>query len=448
MLDFVITIIAFLVALGILVSVHEFGHFWVARRMGVKVLRFSVGFGKPLWSYQKTPESTEYALAAIPLGGYVKMLDEREGEVLPEERHLAFNTQHVSKRIAIVAAGPIFNFILAIFLYAIVAMVGISDVKPIVGEVTPDTIAARAGLQYEDQILAVNDKTVRTWTQARLALMEQALNEDVIRLDIQRNQQKKRVQLELQGQKLLKDNQDVIEKLGISAYLPKTLKPVVGGLLASYPAEKAGLQLGDLIIAVDDNAVTTWQEWADYVRARPEQLITLQVQRDGTIFNTQIRPIRKTEGEESFGLVGVQYQSPVLEQIQYPFFAAIHHAAVKTWDMSVLMLKMLAKLIVGDVSTKNISGPITIAEYAGKTASLDLRYYIDFIAIISISLGVLNLLPIPLLDGGHLLYYFVEAVRGKPVSERVQLIAQQFGIVILGMLMLLAFYNDINRLLQ
>lgn len=453
MLNFLFTVIAFLVALGILVSVHEFGHFWVARRMGVKVLRFSIGFGKPFLRYQANPQATEYALAAIPLGGYVKMLDEREGDVSPEERHLAFNNQHVAKRIAIVAAGPLFNFLLAIFLYSIVAMVGLTDYKPILGKVTDDSFAAKAGLLYEDKIVAVNNKPVQTWTQTRLALMDAALNNNIIEIEVDRGSVSKNVQLDLQGQKLLKDNQDIITKLGLRYYRP-TILPIVDEVIADMPAEHAGLQHGDLILAVDNQAMSSWGEWATYISKHPQQVLELKIKRGDTIVYRQITPAEKDVDGKKVGFVGVAVKTPVdkiksLEQkVQYPFFSAIHYSVIKTWDMSVLTLKMLGKLIVGEVSPKNISGPITIAEYAGKTASMDFRYYIDFIAIISISLGLLNLLPIPLLDGGHLLYYFVEIITGKEVPEKVQLFAQQIGIVILGMLMLLAFYNDINRLIQ
>ncbi len=440
------TIVAFIVALGILVSVHEFGHFWVARRLGVKVLRFSVGFGKPFWRYQANENSTEYVLAAIPLGGYVKMLDEREGEVAPEERHLAFNTQSVYKRIAIVAAGPIFNFLLAILLYFIVASLGINDFKPIIGELKQGSIAEKSGLQYEDKILSVNNKSVISWSQARVALIDEALDADQIQLEVERNKTALPITLDLDGQKLLKDNQDVVDSLGINIYMPKSLKPQVGELVKGMPAEQAGLKIGDLVLSVDGQPINSWKEWVEYVQERPNQAIAIQIQRQASQLDLTIKPNEKKVESGTIGFVGMGVQSPVKQLVQYPFVDAIQYSVAKTWDMSVLLLKMIGKLIVGDVSHKNISGPLSIAEYAGKTASINYKYYIDFIAVISISLGVLNLLPIPMLDGGHLAYFATEIVTGKQPSEKVQLILQQFGMIILVMIMVLAFTNDITRL--
>lgn len=451
---FIVSVIAFLIALGILVTVHEYGHFWVARKCGVKVLRFSVGFGKPLYSYQRTPDSTEYVLASIPLGGYVKMLDEREAEVNPEERHLAFNQKSVWSRIAVVSAGPIANFLLAIVFFSLVFIVGIVGIKPIVGEVSPDSVAARAGLAKHDEIVKVLDTPVETWQQARLAILDQLVEQDKFTVTVRSSTaglQDKR--LDFSQSRILEQDGDVIENLGVRPWWPE-VQPEVAKVVAGSAAEAAGILVGDRIIAVNNQPITSISQWREVVAAHPEQEIVFDIVRDSKTFQLPITPKSQTENGKRFGFVGIGPVSPADQVehmrvlVQYSFVEALWRGTVKAWDMSVLTVRMIGKLITGNASVKNVSGPITIAEYAGRSANLGLSFYLNLIAIFSISLAVLNLLPIPLLDGGHLLYYLVELVKGSPVSEHVEAIGQRVGFAMLGCLMLLAFYNDITRLLS
>ena len=451
---FIVSIFSFLVALGILVTVHEYGHFWVARKLGVKVLRFSIGFGKPLFRFQRNPESTEYVLAAIPLGGYVKMLDERESEVRAEEQHLAFNTQPVWSRIAIVFAGPAANFILAIILFALVFIIGIPGIKPIVGEIEPGSVAAAAGLQTQDEILKVVDEPVKTWQQTRLAILDELVAGSkfliTVRDVVGQEQQK---WLNLEQSKLLKQDGDVLENIGIKPWWPD-VQPEVVKLVADGAAERAGIIVGDRIIAVNDVQIKSINQWREIVASHPDQKITFDVVRGTEILRLEITPIAKEQDGKMIGYVGIGPSAPVdtIDSmrviVQYSPFQAISEGAFKTWDMSLLTIKMIGKLVTGKASVKNVSGPITIAEYAGRSASLGISFYFNLIAIFSISLAVLNLLPVPLLDGGHLLYYVIELVKGSPVSEYIEAIGQRIGFAMLGGLMLLAFYNDITRLLS
>ncbi len=454
MSQILISLIAFIVALGILVAVHEFGHFWVARKLGVKVLRFSVGFGKPIWSYRHSDDSTEYAVAAIPLGGYVKMLDEREGEVKPEERHMAFNTQPVGSRIAIVLAGPVFNFLLAIVLYSLVFALGITGIKPVVGEVAAGSPAEQAGFKSEETITMVQNKPVRTWQEVRLGVLDAAIEDNTISFEVLTpggSEQRRLIQLA--GIQLLKEQGDIIQKLGLQMWRP-VLEPVIDKVVAGSAAEKYGLQPGDRILTANGQQISAWSEWVALAREHPLEKIELQLQRDDRLLTTVIVPDSKEENGKAIGFVGVSVKPPVDEPkdmrvlVQYSMLDSMWRGLTKSIDMTLLTFRMIGELIVGNASPRNISGPITIAEYAGKSASIDLSYFIDFVAIISISLAVLNILPIPLLDGGHLLYYLIEIIKGSPVSEKVQLVGQNIGIFILVCLMSLAFYNDITRLFQ
>lgn len=453
MSQFFISLLAFVVALGILVTVHEFGHFWVARKLGVKVLRFSIGFGKPLLRYRRKNDPTEYIVSALPLGGYVKMLDEREGEVKPEEKHLAFNNQSVWSRIAIVSAGPLFNVLLAIVVYTAVFCIGITGIKPVIGGVAENSFAEQAGFQAGDEIVAVDSRAVRTWQEVRLAALETVIDEDRVDISVVTAGGETRSKtVQLHGKKILKDQGDIIEMLGFQLWEPK-IEPVISEVIAGGAAEKAGLVAGDKILAADGEKIESWRQWAQYVRQRPGQSIDLQVLRNGATRELTVVPESKPSEEGTIGVVGaaVNIQNDLYSEhrvmVRYNPVVALGKGLQKTWDMTLLTFRMIGELITGSASVRNVSGPITIAEYAGKTASIGLSYFLDLLAIISVSLAVLNILPIPLLDGGHLLYFVIEIIKGSPVSERVQLIGQNIGIIILGCLMTLAFYNDIARLL-
>ena len=449
----VYSILSFVIALGILIAFHEFGHFWVARRLGVKVLRFSIGFGKPLWSTKRGPDQTEYSLSALPLGGYVKMLDEREGEVAQEELHRAFNRQPLGTRFAIVAAGPVFNFLLAAALYWAIFVAGIPGLKAIVGDVAPDSRAAQAGLQTGDHIVAVNGKDTKTLEAFRLALLNGVLDAEHLRLRVEGGDGSLReVDLDLTGIDADEVQNGVLQQVGLSPQRPK-IDPIIGRLESGGAAADVGLQVGDRIVALNGEAVDDWMTLAKRVREHPGESISLTVMRDGERRQFQLTPARvKTEAGE-IGRIGAAPQVPenlperYLAEEKYSVFGAVPAALGKTWDMSKLTLEMLWKMLVGQASLENISGPISIAQFAGQSAQVGLVPFLSFLAIVSISLGVLNLLPVPVLDGGHLMYYVIEFVKGSPLSEQAQMAGQKVGLALLLSLMLLAFYNDISRLL-
>lgn len=451
----VVSAIAFLIALGVLISIHEFGHFWVARRVGIKVLRYSVGFGKALIKRRGKIDDTEFVLAAIPLGGYVKMLDEREAPVPPADRHRAFNQKPLWARSAVVIAGPLANFLLAIVAYWIVMMIGISGVAPLIGEPEKDSAASRSGFLYEDRIVAVDGHETPTWTDARIALLESSLNADAP-LDIEVEQadgQRVVRQLPVTQQQMLKSDGDAVANLGFRSWWPE-VEPIIGQVIEGGAADAAGLQAGDRVVQINDQTLDTWRDLVEIIQPSANVALNLVVERDGETISLVLTPAAVQAGDATVGRIGVmETQSEALSSksrvvVKHPPLAALGKAVEKTWDMSILTIRMLGKLLVGQASLDNISGPISIAQYAGQSASIGIDHYINFIALISISLAVLNLLPIPMLDGGHLLYFAAEAIRGKPLSERVQIWGQQVGIAMLGGLMFLAFYNDIWRLSQ
>ncbi len=448
MLDFVWSIGGFLVAIGVLVAFHEFGHYWVARRCGVKVLRYSLGFGKPIYT-RRAKDGVEWVVSALPLGGYVKMLDEREGEVLASERHMAFNNQSIAKRSMIVAAGPVFNFMLAILFYWIVFIMGVEGIKPILAEPSAASVAGKAGLQKGDQVLRIDGKSVSTWNTLRTELLGNALEGRSLPIEVKSKDGTTRdLQIDLSHVRV--DPEFLFADLGFETYqpdVPPKLESVVGG----DPADQAGLKAGDLLLSFNGTPIASWQQWATWLRAHPGEVVKLQLQRNGA---TMERNVIIGRNEQGLGKIGARVAVPpqlwqdLRAEDRLDPVAAVPAAIRYTGQMSLLTLKMLWRMVLGDVSVKNVSGPIQIAEAAGITAQIGFVPFLMFMAIVSVSLGVLNLLPVPLLDGGHLLYYAVEAVKGSPLSERALEMGQRVGLTFLVALMGLAFYNDITRLLN
>jgi len=447
------SVLWFIVAIGVLVTVHEFGHFWVARRLGVKVLRFSIGFGRALWARRAGPDQTEYVIAAIPLGGYVKMLDENEGEVAEHERHRAFNCQPLWKRIAVVVAGPAFNFLFAIFAYWLTFIIGIGGLKPVIAEVDADGIASAAGLRAGQHIVGVDGHETRTWQTVVESIIGATLDGDELRLEIEEPGVPARsVELDLNGLGVDEFARGrLFESLGLTPRRP-VIPPLIGQVEAGGPADRAGLQGGDRVLRVDGEAIRSWREFVEAIRAHPEDAIDVQVERGGTNVDLVVRPMTVESEGASFGRIGAGVVEPdddfedYYATVRYAPWTAFYKAVVKTWDMSALTLRMLWKMLTLEISVKHLSGPISIAQYAGFSAEIGITRFLDFLAIVSISLGILNLLPIPILDGGHLLYYLIESIIGRPVSEEAQFLGQRLGIAMLVCLMGLAFYNDLARI--
>ncbi|MDY7218709.1 RIP metalloprotease RseP [Denitrificimonas sp. JX-1] len=440
-----------LVTLGILVTIHEYGHFWVARRCGVKVLRFSIGFGTPLVRWNDR-HGTEFVLAMIPLGGYVKMLDERETQVSPAEQSQAFNRKTVGQRIAIVAAGPVANFALAFVLFWLLAMLGNQAVKPVVGSVVPDSLAHNAGLQSGQEILAVDGEAVTGWADVNLRLIQRVGDSGSLRVDVQTpgNTAASHYTLPLQDWLHGADAPDPIRELGVIPWRPQA-DPVVAQLDPEGPAQYAGIQLQDKIVALDQHPVSDWQEVVNYVQARPKAAVLFTVERAGQLKDISVILTAQDnyQGQRGYlgvGVAGGQWPEHMLREVRFGPLGAVVEGAQQTWTMSVLTLSSIKKMLFGQLSVKNLSGPISIAKVAGASAESGLRSFLGFMAYLSISLGVLNLLPIPVLDGGHLLFYLVELVRGRPLSERVQGYGMQIGIALVLCVMLLAVFNDLARL--
>ncbi len=448
------TIASFLVTVGLLVVVHEWGHYAVARLSGVKILRFSVGFGRPLWIRRLGPDRTEWVIAAFPLGGYVKMLDSREVDVAPAERHRAFDLQPVGKRIAVVLAGPAANFLAAFLLYWALFVTGLPGVKPIVGEPPRATAAAAAGLAGGDTIRAVGSEPTATWTDVRWLLLQEAVRGGAVALEIE-GERGERSTRSLDLSSLSKDDldRDFLQKLGLKSYTPQ-VAATLGRVVPGGAGDRAGLRDGDRIVAIGGVPMATWGQFTARVRASAGRLLSIDVERAGTQITISAVPEAVGEGEARIGLLKVEPGPEVrgawermATTVRHGPLDAVPKALHRVWDLSVFSLKMLGKMLLGEVSWKNLSGPITIADYAGQTAQLGWASFAGFLALVSVSLGVLNLLPIPLLDGGHLVYYSAEIVKGSPVSERTMEIGQRVGLAILAGLTFFAFYNDINRLL-
>jgi len=448
-----IVIAAFLVAIGILVAVHEFGHYWVAKKLGFKVLRFSIGFGKPLaMRVGRDADHTEYCLAAIPLGGYVKLLDEREGDVAPAELHRSFTRRPIAHRIAVLLAGPAMNLLFAALLYAILAMAGTEVVKPVVGQVRLDGPAASAGLERGDEILGVGDYRVRDTEELQIDMLREFSGAGVIALRVRRGGAERTVTL-----RVSEDKRALTE--------PGRLLPGLGFDLAGWNADtlvqsvpqdsagaRAGLRAGDRLLAVDGQPIANSLDFISVVSGSPGRDISIDLQRAGARLHIVTEVPQVTEQGRPIGRLGITlaegprvWPPGLLETQRSGPIAALGVGIQKTWEMSSLTVQMLWRIVTGQVSAKNISGPISIAEFAGISAYLGVTAFIGFLAIISVSLGVLNLMPVPLLDGGQVVYQLVEAVKGSPLSERAQHLGQQLGIALLVVLMSLAFYNDISR---
>ncbi|WP_192035446.1 sigma E protease regulator RseP [Halomonas sp. YLGW01] len=451
-MDVIQNVLAVIVVLGLLVTFHEFGHFWVARRCGIKVLRFSVGFGKPLWS-RVDRHGTEFAVAAIPLGGYVKMLDEREGPVDPDERHLAFNRKSVWARIAVVVAGPLANFLLAIVAYWLLFVVGITTVAPVVGEVAPDSAAARGGLTSGQEIVAVQGEPVRSWDDINLKLIAAIGESGAISLTARPDgaTAAREYRLPVEDWLVGQDPPRPLATLGFTPWRP-AMPAVLGQVLEGEAAADAGLQVGDRILTVAGEPIDGWMAVVERVRASPGMPLSLDIERAGTRQTLTLTPgTRAGEEGETIGYIGagvasVDWPAEYQREIHYGPLEAVGQSIHKTAEMSVLTLDAMRKMLVGLISPSNLSGPITIARIAGETARTGVESFIGFLAYLSISLGILNLLPIPVLDGGHLVYYLIEAVRGRPVSEQAQAVGFRIGLALVGSMMLMAMYFDLMRL--
>ncbi len=453
MLEYLYFGLAFLVAISILIAVHEFGHFWVAKKLGVKVLRYSLGFGRPIWKMVRGEDRTEYVLSALPLGGYVQMLDEKDGEVDEQEKHRAFNRQPIWKRFAIILAGPGFNFLFAVVAFWLMFVIGADALKPVIGEVTENTPAAHAGLKPNQEIISINGEPTPVWEVAMNRLLPALVDRESLQITA-RNPDGSVSQHQLNMGQITRELEpdNLFELIGFEPWRPP-IEPVAGEVEEGTPAAQAGVQKGDRILQIDDLKIHSFNQMADYVSARPDVPLKVRIQRDDKILEMTITPQRIERDGTIIGQMGIpplrasKIPEDMIVYYDYPLFGAIPRSLEQTRDMTVLTLKMLSKLFTGEVSIKNLSSPINIAKHAGISARAGISRFLNFLAIVSISLGILNLLPIPILDGGHLMFYVVEMIKGSPVSEEVEMTGRMIGIILLILLMGLAFYNDIMRMI-
>ena len=456
--------LTFLLTMSILVTVHEYGHYQVAKWCGVKILKFSIGFGKPLWTKPFGKDKTEFVIAAIPLGGYVKMLDEREvaaestlesppATYSEAELTRAFNRQSVAKRIAIVLAGPLANLLLAIGLYWILFTMGIVGMKPILGKVVAHSPAAVANFTYGETIQKINGKEVTSWQEVSWILLNESLKNNSVEIEATSSSNETHIhQLDLSNVDPEAAAKDILTTSGLTINQPD-IPAKIGEVTKNGIADLAGLKANDLVLSVNTTKVSVWEDFVQVVRGNPSKTLEVEVLRNSNVLNITVKPEQFTENGKTFGRIGVAFKMDQAEQdklfvtTHYSMPVAFIKATEKTWDISVFTLKMLGKMLTGQTSLKGVSGPLTIASYAGQSAQMGLNVFIGFLALISISIGVLNLLPIPVLDGGHLMYYIVEIFTGKPTSDFALNIGQRIGFLLLGCMMILAFYNDINRLI-
>ncbi len=440
---------AFIIALGILVAVHEWGHYYIARLCGVYVKRFSIGFGKPIWS-KVDKHGTEFALAAIPLGGYVRMLDERVDEVPPELASQAFNNKSVGKRMAIIAAGPGVNFIFAAIALYVMFLIGISTIKPVIGEVSPDSIAGRAGLTSNMEIIAVGSRETPDWEAVNMELMSYIGQESMPVTVVSESDSARQRVLDIAGWNFDPDSESPLRSLGISPFRPGATL-TVAYVAEQTAASEAGLQQNDVIVALDGQPVTAWEDLVAQIKNRPGEQLEIRVNRAGQTYDLSATIGRRDTPEGQDGYLGVSpFAEPWPEGYvfthQYGLLEAVGKAVDKTWRLMTLSVEMIGKLITGDVSVKNLSGPIAIAQGAGNSAGYGLVYFLSFLALISVNLGIVNLLPLPMLDGGHLMYFTIEWITGRPVPEEVQEWGFRIGAMLLFTIMSIAIFNDITRL--
>jgi regulator of sigma E protease len=444
-----INLLSFIVAISLLVAIHEFGHYIVGRWVGMKVLRYSIGFGKPIWSRRAGKDDTEYCIASIPLGGYVRFLDSREGPVPPEDEGRAFNHRPIPQRIAVLFAGPLFNFLFAIVAYWVLFMPGVMVLKPAIGAVEPGSYADRAGLQFGDKITAVDGRQVTDWEAALVAILDSMVATGTVPLSIEDEdggERRTAIDVGTDATRLTEPGV-LFEGLGFEVWQPPA---VIGGLTAGKAAERAGLEPGDRITAIDDEPVQSWSDLLAIVQSRPGAAVSVDYIRNGTAASVDLVLGEDGAGDDRRGVIGIELANTWEDYYYlrtYSPLESLSAAVDKTWTSTLFTVRMLARMVTGDVSIKNISGPINIAQFAGESAERGFSYFLGFLAIISISLGVLNLLPIPVLDGGQIVYQLAELIKGSPLTERAQILGQQIGILALLLLMSFAFYNDIARIL-
>ncbi len=451
-MNFLNAALSFIVALGVLIVVHEYGHYLAARLCNVRVLRFSVGFGKPLATWRLGRDATEWSIAAIPFGGYVKMLDEREAAVSAEEAHRAFNRQSVGRRCLIVIAGPAFNFLFAIAVYAGLYMHGLPEARPVIAAPPAGTLAHTAEFRAGDVVRTIEGGSIATWQDLRWRVLQGALQREALRFEVAgaRGDISMHV-LDLRGYPSAEVESDTLERIGLRLYRPP-LPPVIGRVVSGGAADRAGLRADDRVAQADGKDIETWEGLVEAIRARPGEVLRLIVARGEARLSIDVLPEAATENGVRIGRIGAAPSIPpseserIVVRVSYGPLESLVKAVVKTWDISIFSLKMLGRMLIGEVSWKHLSGPVTIADYAGQSAQMGWPAFATFLALISISLGVLNLLPIPLLDGGHLMYYSLEIIKGSPVSERAMDLGQRVGLALLLVVMAFAFYNDLNRL--
>ena len=450
MLDIAWNIASFIVALGILITVHEYGHFWVARKNNVKVERFSVGFGTPIFR-KVDKHGTEFVLALIPLGGYVKMLDERIDDVKFEDKQKTFNAKNVYQRIAIIAAGPLANFIFALFAFSLMFLIGIPTIKPIVGEIQTDSLASQSYLTNESEIVEINGSKVNSWQDVNMALISSIGNSSLsIKSQASGSASLLTSTIDITSWKYDQTKEASFTSLGIKPYQPK-VQVIIAQIKSDSPAQLSGLQVGDELLSINNKDISDWDYFSTEIKKYADQSVNITVLRKDNVISFMVKPKAITRHDETVGYMGIapkvdEWPERYKQTLRYNPIEALIEGSIKTWDLISLSIDMIGKLITGDVSMKNLSGPISIAQGAGSSASYGLIAFLGFLGLISINLGIINLLPLPVLDGGHLFYYLIELLTGKPVPENIQNIGFRFGTLALFGLMGIALFNDLSRL--